>query len=130
MVINFKELLSSDLSNVVLDKINYNFDQILVNGGGPMGHQGAQGPRGFDGLTGDTGPQGAQGSQGAQGAKGDPGLETWKSNAGTYNNTLVPIHEGTLNPPTVMVGVNKDDAIYDTVINDVSFLINKMPAAS
>lgn len=125
MVINFKELLSSDLSNVVLDKINYNFDQIIVNGGGPMGHQGAQGPRGFDGLTGDTGPIGAQGATGAQGAKGDPGLETWKSNSGTNSNTLVPIHEGKLNPPTIMVGVDKDDAIYDAIIEDASILINK-----
>lgn len=125
MVINFKELLSSDLSNITLDKINYNFDQILVNGGGPRGYQGARGPQGFDGLTGDTGPQGAQGSQGPQGAKGDPGLEAWKSNEGTNNNTLVPVHGAKTNPPTVMIGVDIDDAIYDTIIEDTSFLINK-----
>lgn len=127
MAINLKEILVTDSTNVTLDKINYNFDQIMVNGGGPMGPQGLQGEKGFDGLTGDTGDTGAQGLQGAQGDKGDPGQEFWKVNVGTTHNTIVPIHDHLTktNAPTVMVGVDKNDPIYDVVLEDSSLLINK-----
>jgi hypothetical protein len=127
MAINLKEILINDSANVVLDKLNYNFDQIMVNGGGPMGAQGAQGIRGFDGLTGDTGDTGAPGLQGPAGEKGDPGQEFWKVNVGANNNTIVPIHDHTAKPnaPTVMVGVDKNDPLYDVVLQESSLLINK-----
>lgn len=125
MVINFKEILSTDLPNEILDKLNYNFDQVIVNGGGPQGAQGAQGPQGFDGLTGDTGPQGAQGAQGAQGEKGDLGDNFWKSNSGTNNNTIVPLHDTKTNPTTVMIGIDKYDNLYESIIEDAAFLLNK-----
>ena len=68
MAINIKEIFESDSENQRLDKINYNFDQILANGGGP---EGAAGPQGSTGATGATGPQGAQGPIGLQGPAGD-----------------------------------------------------------
>lgn len=126
MALNFKEILLTDPSNVVLDKINYNFDQILVNGGGPIGLTGPQGEKGFDGLTGDTGPQGAQGTQGPQGQKGDTSEENWKLNAGVNNDTIVPVHDASkTNAPTVMIGFDKNDPLYDVVIEETSLIINK-----
>ena len=70
MAINIKELFSGDSSNIQLDKINYNFDQIVANGGGPIG---------LTGSKGDVGPQGAKGEKGdtgSQGIKGEPGTAT------------------------------------------------------
>ena len=52
--ITIKELLSADKVSNLVDKINFNFDQLLINGGGPPGPKG---------LTGDTGPQGITGTR-------------------------------------------------------------------
>lgn len=62
--INILNILQGDNQSTIVDKINYNFDQILSTGGGPQGQQGIMGP------TGPIGPQGAQGVQGLQGASG------------------------------------------------------------
>ena len=48
-----KELLSSDKVSDIVDKINFNFDQLLLNGGGPIGLTG--GPGGI----GPIGPRGS-----------------------------------------------------------------------
>jgi hypothetical protein len=37
MALVVKELLSSDKLNEIIDKVNFNFDQMLLNGGGPRG---------------------------------------------------------------------------------------------
>ena len=68
MAINIKEIFELDSENQKIDKINYNFDQILANGGGPIGATGAQGATG---ATGSTGATGAQGPAGPQGPAGD-----------------------------------------------------------
>lgn len=126
---NLKQIFITDADNDKLDKVNYNFDQILANGGGPVGAQGATGAQGFTGFQGDRGPQGAQGAQGAQGPAGIDGDITWKLNqsAGTNNSTLVPIHisQDYSNPPTVMIGVDANDSRYDDVLEDVALLINR-----
>lgn len=62
--INILNILSGDNQSTIVDKINYNFDQILSSGGGPQGQQG---------VIGATGPVGPQGIPGIQGAKGDKG---------------------------------------------------------
>jgi hypothetical protein len=70
MAINIKELFSTDSATDHLDKVNYNFDQIVANGGGPTGAQGSKG---------DLGPQGNKGNKGDQGIagpQGDPGIAT------------------------------------------------------
>jgi len=64
--INILNLLEGDNQSNLVDKINYNFDQILSAGGGP---QGAVGPAGPTGPIGPQGPQGPQGVQGLQGSK-------------------------------------------------------------
>ena len=46
MAITIRELLASDTISQAADKINFNFDQLLLNGGGPQGPQGPQGPPG------------------------------------------------------------------------------------
>jgi hypothetical protein len=62
--INILNILQGDNQSTVVDKLNYNFDQILSAGGGPQGAQGLIGP------TGPIGPQGIQGVQGVQGPSG------------------------------------------------------------
>jgi len=70
MAINIKEIFDGDSSSQQIDKINYNFDQILANGGGPTGAKGASG------TTGATGATGSQGAQGPIGLQGTPGQYT------------------------------------------------------
>ena len=62
--INVLNILQGDNQSTIVDKINYNFDQILSAGGGP------QGQKGSIGATGPVGPQGPQGVQGSQGPSG------------------------------------------------------------
>ena len=62
--INILNVLQGDNQSTIVDKLNYNFDQILSAGGGPQGNQGLIGP------TGPIGPQGPQGVQGIQGPSG------------------------------------------------------------
>lgn len=50
--ITIKELLAADKVSELVDKINFNFDQLLLNGGGPKGGPG--GP----GIQGPIGPRG------------------------------------------------------------------------
>ena len=75
--INILNILSGDNQSTVVDKINYNFDQILSAGGGPQGQQGLIGP---------TGPVGPQGIPGIQGPKGDQGSK-WYVAAGPIGPT-------------------------------------------
>jgi hypothetical protein len=56
MPIVIQELLASDTLSQAVDKVNFNFDQLLLNGGGPVGPAGIQGP---------TGPVGGRGIRGA-----------------------------------------------------------------
>ena len=80
MSLNFKEILSTDSENSRLDKINYNFDQLVANGLGLMGVQGATGSAGATGPTGSTGPAGIVGDVGGV---GPIGFGKYSLNAGT-----------------------------------------------
>lgn len=71
MAINIQEILDADSDAQRIDKINYNFDQIVANGGGPIGLTGAKGAPGSVGATGAQGAQGPIGPQGPQGAYTD-----------------------------------------------------------
>ena len=55
MPITIKEIIASDTISQLVDKTNFNFDQLLLNGGGPSG------PRG---LIGPVGPSGGRGPKG------------------------------------------------------------------
>ena len=71
MAINIKEILHpSDSDSIKFEKVNYNFDQILINGGGPQGIPGIKGQIGGIGATGLKGDQGDKGDQGIQGIQG------------------------------------------------------------
>ena len=63
--LNLKQILSGDNLSTVVDKLNYNFDQIILNGGGPQGLRGILGSPGLPGprgLIGVTGPEGEHGT--------------------------------------------------------------------
>jgi len=98
MAINIKEIFEGDSSNQQIDKINYNFDQILANGGGPVGLTGLQGAAGSIGATGAQGAQGPIGPQGIPGEYTDffvsdspnPSIDFSNSIAPTARNGKVP----------------------------------------
>jgi hypothetical protein len=74
--INIQEILHpSDSDRVKFEKINYNFDQIVANGGGPQGPKGPEGQKGDHGFTGDKGQKGEIGLKGESGETTSP----WKS---------------------------------------------------
>ena len=71
MPIAIQELLASDTLSQAVNKINFNFDQLLLNGGGPVGPAGIPGP---------TGPVGGRGLKGA----------TWYTGGVDPNTLIIP----------------------------------------
>lgn len=61
MAISLLDINPGDTIQGMVEKINYNFDQLQANGGGPQGIQGEQGEQGL------RGPRGFQGDQGVRG---------------------------------------------------------------
>ena len=55
MPITIQEIIASDTISQLVDKTNFNFDQLLLNGGGPAGPIGPKGPIG---PAGGRGPKG------------------------------------------------------------------------
>jgi hypothetical protein len=129
MAINLKEISLLDNDSIKLDKVNYNFDQIVANGGGPMGEQGAAGSTGYQGLTGHQGDTGVVGDQGFQGADGVGSNDIWKVNLGSSSKTVLPVHDSNdANPPTIAVGYRSNDpnnTFYDSGESNSSLLINR-----
>jgi hypothetical protein len=131
MAINLKEILISDVDNIKLDKVNYNFDQLVANGGGPQGYQGETGDTGYQGITGYQGTQGIEGDQGFQGDQGQNGQNIWKINSGNSANadTILPIHNplDSSDAPSVIIGYKTTDPEYlDSYIeSDSQFVINR-----
>jgi len=70
MPIVIQDLLASDTLSQAVDKINFNFDQLLLNGGGPVGPAGIPGP---------TGPAGGRGIKGA----------TWYNGSADPNTLII-----------------------------------------
>ena len=111
MAINIQEILHpSDSNSIKIEKINYNFDQILANGGGPVGPKGQKGDQG---QVGSTGQKGEKGEIGNTGLKGDSGAtdSPWykvQLDANTDNQNEVTIlkpKRGTdLNLPIIWLG--------------------------
>lgn len=91
MSINIKEIFQSDNLSLSQDKINYNFDQILANGGGP---QGLKGDKGITGALGSIGPKGDKGNDGDAGPKGDTGASGYWD----LKSYISPIDQHTLLP--------------------------------
>lgn len=121
MPISLKHINTSDSDNIKLDKVNYNFDQLVANGGGPSG---PQGPIGQSGVQGTTGYQGFQGTTGDNGFQGNPGIVSesyWKRilppvppvSAYVDADTLIPVSIGTDQfAPVVNIGYMESDPQY------------------
>ena len=104
MAINLQEIYVSDTDLIKIDKINYNFDQILGQGGGP---QGLQGPQGLTGLTGPQGNMGPQGNIGPQGSTGSSANveERWDSyTVASGYNVIRPLNESNDKISKVILG--------------------------
>ncbi len=63
MRFNTKYIYKGDSKDVIVKKINYNFDQILFFAVGPNGHLGPKGPTGYPGPVGKKGPSGEKGQR-------------------------------------------------------------------
>lgn len=124
MAINIKELFSGDSENIRLDKINYNFDQIVANGGGPIGLTGSKGD------VGPQGPKGDKGDTGTQGSKGEPGIATdyfVRTDHGDHY-MLAPVSDPTHDvPATVAFGEFVDGSSTLTDVNDAPVVIKLDP---
>ena len=103
---NIKEILSSDTDSQKVEKINYNFDQILANGGGEPGVAGATGPSGAVGATGPVGPVGPVGPQGPAGLSTD----YFYKKIGPQVHTLFPSYDQA--NVTMVIG---DNSVVDNV---------------
>ena len=125
MSINIKEIFQSDNLSLSQDKINYNFDQILANGGGP---QGLKGDKGTTGAIGSIGPKGNKGEVGSTGDKGSTGadgywaLESYTSGTPLDDQyTLIPKIQPTnddevgYKPTNLVLGVDDSSYTLDSV---------------
>jgi len=111
MAINIQEILHpSDSDSIKFEKINYNFDQLLANGGGPLGPTGQQGDQGLPGSTGQKGDQGDTGPQGIQGISGSTDSPWYSvkidSNLDSINEVsiLKPKRNNDLSIPVIWLG--------------------------
>lgn len=64
--LNIINLNTGDTQEVLVNKINQNFDSIVANGGGPQGQDGPQGDQGPIGAAGPKGDQGVPGERGTR----------------------------------------------------------------
>jgi hypothetical protein len=127
MSLNIKEIFRSDLdqSNLInwwsskkLEKLNWNFTEILNSGGGPLGPQGFEGNIGSAGITGDAGEAGFEGSQGFQGVQGQTGYMSWLKNSDiSKNNSTIKSVQDKTDPSTVIVGLDENDPNYEEVFS-------------
>jgi len=116
MPINLKQIFIPDSDSIKLDKVNYNFDQLVANGGGPRGSQGSIGQTGPQGTTGKQGFQGVVGDIGNQGPIGITSPNYWKYvQAGTIDvETIIPIVYSSNLPSIVNIGYLETDPEYNT----------------
>lgn len=116
MAINIKEILHPSDSDIIkFDKINYNFDQILINGGGPTGPTGQKGVQGADGATGLKGEKGDIGVTGPIGPAGTTDTPWAKvAHATLAGHILKPKIDTDTVPATIWLG----DSTFDETSND------------
>ncbi len=124
MAINIKELFNADADNIRVDKINYNFDQLLANGGGPAG---VKGDPGITGNTGTKGQKGEIGNKGDEGSKGEQGTsaDLWDRDDLTSGSNDFTI----LRPYNLEGGGNSDFRTRVIIGQDTSIAIDTAPTA-
>lgn len=110
MPINLKELFIADSNQIRIEKINYNFDQIIAVGGqiGPKGQKGDFGPIGPEGEKGQKGEQGPIGVAGSDGADG---INYWAEIDHASVNGLVTSYNASILKP-VTFGKAHVTALY------------------
>lgn len=91
---NFKVIKSSDNFGTLVEKSEYNFNQILLHGGGPPGDKGDAGNRGMPGATGGKGNKGDQ---------GDKGSLIWYESVGFAADGIVVVNVNYREDDTVVV---------------------------
>lgn len=131
MAINIKEILTTDSDVIKVDKTNYNFDQLVANGGGPIGIKGQKGELGGIGTT------GAKGEKGDEGAKGDTGptgadVNNWgriSYNSATDADILKPKRDtNTDEPASIILGdEGYEDGVTDGIANPTAWLNIVLP---
>ena len=128
MPITLKHINISDSDSIKLDKVNFNFDQLVANGGGPAGPQGSIGQDGPQGTTGQRGFQGVIGDEGFQGSEGPISENYWDQippDAYIDADRLVPIHTtGDQFAPVVNIGYLENDPQYG---NKLPLISGKTP---
>ena len=97
MAINIKELFDADSDNIKVEKTNYNFDQVLANGGGPIGPKGVQGTTGNTGQKGNEGDKGDKGDGGQKGEQG-ASLNIWDKDTTTIGSLPIELLRPFNNP--------------------------------
>ena len=125
MAINIQEILHpSDSDSIKFEKINYNFDQILSNGGGPRGQKGEKGQQGTVGLTGE---KGEKGDTGLTGEKGDTGAtdSPWYSidltQASQFNLLKPKQIDSAYHTPVIYLG---DETFDESIAEDGDISVN------
>lgn len=120
MPINLKEIFVNDSNQIKVEKLNYNFDQIIGTGG----QLGPKGPQGIQGNIGPVGPQGAQGPVGATGSDGNDGndgQDRWYSmpHAAVTNEENTD-YDTTIIKPKIDNDANQPTSVYigDPTFND------------
>ena len=107
MAINIKEILHpNDSDSIKFEKVNYNFDQILANGGGPQGLKGVKGGTGGTGATGVKGQKGEIGITGPTGATGSA-TTLWASVPNSASDSIIikpKQYTGITKSPTIWLG--------------------------
>ena len=104
MAIVIKEILASDTISQASDKINFNFDQFLINGGGPPGPQGPLGPIGPAGVRGSLWFDGSGAPSSITGEEeGDYYLDVDNGDVYLYNGVTWSL-EGNIQGPQGPVG--------------------------
>ena len=98
--LNLRSVLSGDNIAQAVEKINYNFQQIVLNGGGPKGDTGIIGPPGIPGPEGPVGPSGSIGATGSY----------------TYVGTTAPNSIVSFTPPTTL-----GDVYIQALTNSITF---------
>jgi hypothetical protein len=134
MAINIKEILTSDSDPIRVDKTNYNFDQLVANGGGPIGIKGQKGELGDVGNTGAKGEKGDAGAKGETGATGAD-VNNWgrvDHTSTTDTSILKPKKDDDdTEPASIILGdVGYTDGVNDGVVNPNAWLNIIIPDGS
>lgn len=119
MALNLKEIFEGDSEVIRISKLNYNFDQLLSNGGGPQGPQGAQGVTGVVGPQGPTGNSGATGPTGASGNDG-VSLNVWDSDLEYDDGTGATASDYYIIRPFNLSGATATDLKTRMILGDES----------